>query len=589
MLKPTPGELLNIEERVRIAWKLGESHFREFKSAFEGDPTERKPRDAKAIARDIGETLVAFANADGGELIVGIEDDNTITGVPHSDERVKVMLKVPQTYVLPETPLQSVRAYKVVLTGSYAGKGCLLYFSVAKGTQYIHQTIDGRCLQRHDMESRPISAQRIQYELQERRSREYDRQFMDGATRLDLDEDLIKKVAAKTVPGTSAEKTLQLLDLAEYQPGGLQLRRAALLLFAKDINRFHPRCQVRILYVSGTNLGVGKDYNVKKEELLSDNILNLLSLMWDHLRPNLAVKRLGPSALFEEILLYPEAACVEALINAVAHRDYSLEGQGVEIYLFDDRLTVRSPGELLSTVKIEQLKQLTKAHQSRNPYITRVLRELGYMRELGEGIPRIFQSMEERDLVPPEIKSENGVFTITLFSRSVFSEEDLRWLESYEFCNPTKDEQRILLLGKDGHLISPQEIREALKIVDTEDYRKIVESMLRKGLIYSVRTLTDPKIAKRWSSERRRIGRFGLRPLGELERFFSELTSALSRLSPTEHLSAGESGQIRRHLCPGNPYGDSEVELRQSLRYLGFVDQDWHPTARLWSLWRPRR
>ncbi|MDR5671261.1 ATP-binding protein, partial [Burkholderia cenocepacia] len=69
-------------ERAKTAIDLGESHFREFKSALDGRPGEKKKRPIKEIATDIAQTLVAFANADGGELLVGVEDNGEITGIP---------------------------------------------------------------------------------------------------------------------------------------------------------------------------------------------------------------------------------------------------------------------------------------------------------------------------------------------------------------------------------------------------------------------------------------------------------------------------------------------------------------------------
>ncbi|WP_342612191.1 ATP-binding protein [Burkholderia ambifaria] len=68
-------------ERAKTAIELGESHFREFKSALEGRPSEKRKRSAKDIATDIAQTLVAFANADGGELLVGVEDNGEVTGL----------------------------------------------------------------------------------------------------------------------------------------------------------------------------------------------------------------------------------------------------------------------------------------------------------------------------------------------------------------------------------------------------------------------------------------------------------------------------------------------------------------------------
>ena len=68
-------ELLKLKERLEIATQVGESHFREFKSAFQGPPSAKSQRDIKDVCQDISKTLVAFANADGGELFVGVEDD----------------------------------------------------------------------------------------------------------------------------------------------------------------------------------------------------------------------------------------------------------------------------------------------------------------------------------------------------------------------------------------------------------------------------------------------------------------------------------------------------------------------------------
>ena len=97
-------ELLRLKERIEIAIELGESHYREFKTALEGRPEAKTPRDLKEIGNDISKTLVAFANADGGELFIGIEDNSTVTGLPFNEEKMNVILNAPITYVNKETP-----------------------------------------------------------------------------------------------------------------------------------------------------------------------------------------------------------------------------------------------------------------------------------------------------------------------------------------------------------------------------------------------------------------------------------------------------------------------------------------------------
>jgi len=584
-------DYLDLVERIRVSIRLGESHFREFKSAVDQTPEGEKPRDVKLISRDIGETLVAFANADGGELIVGVEDDSRTTGIPHTEELIDTMMGAPGTHVHHDTPLPNTRILKLpIAKGKAAGK-YLLYFSVPKGTECVHLTSDGRCLQRHDRETRPVPAERIQYDRQERHSREYDREFTDGANTGHLNAELLNRVVQRINPTISPEKALQFLDLAEYEPLGLRIRKAALLLFASDISKWHPRSQVRIVKVSGTSIGVGREFNVSKDDTVQGNILDILSRAWDILRPHLATTRLGHRVVFEETLIYPEDACMEALTNALAHRDYSIEGRGVEIYVYDDRMEILSPGSLLSTITIDELKRLTKVHQSRNAYIARGLRELGYMRELGEGIPRIFKAMEERDIVAPEIWSRENTFGIALFHRSVFSPRDQQWLDSLRQFNLSRDEQRVVLLGKDGHLITPREIRDTLNIIDTEDYRKTIESLQRKGLLYSVRPDSRLKVQYR-SYQRRDIGRFALRPIGELQHFYDELITVLANTPQSDRINIVPIRQATHRLSSNSPYCRSDAECILSLRYLGFIDDNGHPLQPLTSLWqapRPRR
>ena len=394
------SEILLLQERVKNTIQLGESHIREFKSAWEGAPQNKKPRSVKEICRDIAESLVSFANADGGELIVGVEDDGTITGAPHSEQEISQMLSAHQTYVHSENQLPLLAATKLEHENQ-----TILFFSVLKGTTEIYQLSDGRCVRRKDKISIPVAVKQILFERQETRSREYDRQFVDGATVNDLDIALIQSIADNHLRGLSVERYLQQTGLAEYSPGGLRLRMATLLLFAKDIQRWHPRCQVRILKVVGTQLRTGENYNVKSDQIVRGNIFDLIPNAWEQLRPFLADKtEFGTDAKFEQKYLYPEGASREALINALAHRDYSIQN-GIEIFIFDDRMEIKSPGALLSTLTIEDLKELQGAHESRNAFVAKVLSENKYMRELGEGIKRIFELMEQSELDKPVLNA----------------------------------------------------------------------------------------------------------------------------------------------------------------------------------------
>jgi ATP-dependent DNA helicase RecG len=504
MSSEVSAELVRLVDRIGIAVELGESHFREFKSALEGPPSGKKSRPAKDICVNISQTLVAFANADGGELLVGVEDDGEISGVDMTDEQISVLLDAPIKNVHPDTPLPQTRKAKVMVEGRL-----VVYFSVSKGTEFVHLTSDGRCLQRRDRESVPISSEIIRFTRSEVISREYDRQFVDGATLADLDSNLIGYVSGSVSKGMSNDKFLQHMELAEFDGVQFRIRRAALLLFGKNINKWHPRSQVRLLKINGTELKVGEEFHLVADDERSANIMELLDQSWEMLRPHLTETRFSSDARFRAQITYPELACREALVNAIAHRDYSIEGRGVEVRVFSDRMEIDNPGALLSTIRIEDLSKSLGVHQSRNSLVAKVLRVSGYMRELGEGMRRMFELMRSNDLHPPELKSDSSSFSVTLHHRYIYSREEKLWLDGFHEFGLSHDEQTVVRLGYNGHIISAKEIWDSVGIVDTEDYRKLLVSLQRKGLLVSAMSKAEVDgVFRRRKIPRKEIPRF---------------------------------------------------------------------------------
>ena len=225
---------------------------------------------------------MAFANADGGELLIGVEDDTNVTGIPHLEEDIQTMLRAANTHVFAGQTLPLILATKLAIEGK-----TILYFSVLKGTTQIYQLPDGRCVRRKDDKSVPASVNQIQFEKQEIKSREFDGQYVDGALVTDLDLGLVRGVADSFIRGLSAELYLQQSGLATYGMGGLKLKRAALLLFGKsnEISRWHARSQIRILKVNGEKLEAGDQYNVISDESIQGNLFDLWIRSWQQLRP----------------------------------------------------------------------------------------------------------------------------------------------------------------------------------------------------------------------------------------------------------------------------------------------------------------
>lgn len=95
---------------------------------------------------------------------------------------------------------------------------------------------------------------------------------------------------------------------------------------------------------------------------------------------------------------YPEFAWLEGIVNAVTHREYAMVGRYIMVSMYDDRLEIESPGKLPSIVTVDNIKD---TRYSRNPRIARLLTDFGWVRELNEGVKRIYSDMEKFFLDDP--------------------------------------------------------------------------------------------------------------------------------------------------------------------------------------------
>ncbi|WP_243698930.1 ATP-binding protein [Flavobacterium sandaracinum] len=114
---------------------------------------------------------------------------------------------------------------------------------------------------------------------------------------------------------------------------------------------------------------------------------------------------------FRKVPEYPEEAWLEGIVNALCHRSYNVQGSAIYIKHFDNRLEISNSGPLPAQVTVENIKTERFA---RNPRIARVLEDMGYIRQLNEGVSRIYESMEKSMLSVPEYKQENGTVYLTL-------------------------------------------------------------------------------------------------------------------------------------------------------------------------------
>ncbi|MCX5916925.1 MAG: putative DNA binding domain-containing protein [Deltaproteobacteria bacterium] len=450
-----------------------EGQFFERKSCF--DRLKGKLRPVRAVARDVAETLAAMANSDGGALVIGIENDGTVSGVDYPEDRLKVLRAALKTHMRP--PLRAR-----IQEGSLEGKAVMLF--EVDWSMDVHQITDGRYLLRVDDKNVPFPARDIEAMKEGKRRRVTETRFIPEASLADLDLPLLNRLAERQGMAASPEEILTRYRLAEGRNGKTVLTLAALLLFGKDPGRWHPRCGIDFVKYEGAQRRVGAELNIIKRERLEAPLVLLIEKAYETIKPHLRERQRLVDLFFEERLEYPTFAWQEAIINAVAHRDYRYEGLGIEVWMFEDRLEIRSPGELVEPVTLDRLLKRERIHASRNPRIVRVLTDFGYMRDQGEGIPRIFQAMEREGLYPPEIRLEaEAVFTITLKNTVAYRPETLRWLTQFETWGLSGNQKRILASAKEhGGAFTSRHYQDLVGI-DIYTASRDIKELIRKNVV----------------------------------------------------------------------------------------------------------
>lgn len=458
---------------------LVEGQFFERKSAFDRSGGRRQARKATEIAWDVVETLSAMANADGGELVVGLEDDGGVWGVPHPADKVRLILRVPRERNYVDPPLR-VQAREV-----HTAEGLLLLHFAVDWSPEVHRLADGRYLLRANDANVPWAAEQIAALKSTKAQGLWERSFPPGASIDDLDLDLV----ASRIPEAeriAPEEWVRRHRLAEGRNGRLAPCMAGLLLFGKDPLRWHPRCGIDFVRWEGKERRHGAELNVVKRHRIEHPLAELPARGFDAIRPHLRDRQQLQGLVFEERLEYPTFVWQEAVVNAIAHRDYSIPGASVEVWMFDDHMDIRSPGLPPPPVTIDALNHRQHAHLSRNPLIVRVLTELGYMRELGEGIPRMFDEMEREGFYPPRFEDIAGVsFQVTFRNQPVYDRQTLEWLGGFPGVDLTGDQKRLLVFARvhGGHFTSAQ--YQKLIGLDIYSASNSIKDLISKGLARS--------------------------------------------------------------------------------------------------------
>lgn len=200
-----------------------------------------------------------------------------------------------------------------------------------------------------------------------------------------------------------------------------------------------------------------------------------------HVLANIRKSSLIEGLWRRDIPEYPEEAVREAVVNAVAHRDYShfVRGSYIQIRLFADRLEIQSPGGLYGNVTIETLE----AEQStRNRVLMRLMEDLHLVENRGSGICTMIEAMRKANLEPPRFQDKRSSFWVIFYSHILISPEAITWLNQFS-DKPLNDHQRLALVYLRHNKQMTNSDYQRLNHVDSVTANRELRGLVQLGLI----------------------------------------------------------------------------------------------------------
>jgi ATP-dependent DNA helicase RecG len=355
-------------------------------------------------AQDVSKTLCAFANTLGGILFIGVDDKEQIVGISENIDKLQQNISAANQSVSP-VPLISIEVYRL------DGKSIVVVV-VQKSPDNSYHTFQGAIYVRNGSTTRRIEGNTHLEFLRNRQILSFDETIDMSCKVEDLDIEKIKKYLKARKQDNyfdnhSIEEFLLSSKLATKN-GYLKIKNPAILLFAKNPTFFHPQIELKLVQFSGV-----EPVNILSHKLIQEDLMDAIEQSMSFIEKNLSRKiEIKSKPQHEETFEYPLNVIREAVVNAIAHRDY-FSKDAIQIYLFDDRIEITNPGSLPHNLPKELFGTISV---QRNPITYRFLRDMGYVEGLGTGIPRMKNAMRQANLSDPDFKFTESFFRLILYN-----------------------------------------------------------------------------------------------------------------------------------------------------------------------------
>jgi ATP-dependent DNA helicase RecG len=424
--------------------------------------------DAKLLA----ETMVAFANGDGGTVFIGLNEQGQVADYLAGDAAESSLVKA----LLMCRPPVVTQWDQHALPG-----GVVVALKIARSPE-LHALADGRVLIRTGRENRPLGGEAIRHLAATKSSGDFESEAVAGATLVDLDKTLLDEYMSQqrergnsASPGNLQDRLVEIGAMLEDGTPTV----TGLLLFGKHPQAFLPQGGLIFVKFLGKEAR-GRDgqagYGRRVE--IEGPLARIIERAWQVINEEMRTEAVVTGLRREEMPEYPPFAVREALVNAICHRDYRLSGRRVEVRMYENRLEVISPGGLPGYITLDNI---VEEHFSRNPRLVSGLFQWGYIEELGLGIDRMIEEMLEHGHPAPDFEAKPYSFTVRLHNTLERTPVRQHW--------PTNMNERQMramgYLDKQGR-ITNREYRQLCPEVNPETLRLDLTDLIEKGLILKI-------------------------------------------------------------------------------------------------------
>lgn len=379
----------------------------------------------ESINSGLSKEIVAFVNAKGGVVLIGVDDDGNIKNkVLGNDDRSKIQSiarDCDPAIDLEIEPVDNENRVLVVRVKSGANKPyrCTSGFYMREGASSVKRT-----------------TAEIYEMFKEAERFSFDDKLVSGANFSgNYNPLLLKKFLNKSgiEQILSDEDTICNLGAAELIEGKYIFNNTGLLFFTDSIERFNKHAIIQCVKYHGNEKIDIDDQQDLTHDLIT-NIEDALLFLKKHL--SVAFKFESGNTQRIEKWEIPFIALKEAIVNSVAHRDYVDKGTHIQLEIFDNRVSITNYGGLKSGFKIEDLG---KRSYHRNPNIVSLLHRADYIEKLGTGILRINRELEKVGLPKVEFDVNEYWFTIS------FKRVDKNTYDVYDIPEHINDRARLVL------------------------------------------------------------------------------------------------------------------------------------------------